>query len=152
MKCVFRFCVLSLLIFTVGFQTVNACTITVEPLRKHFRRANAVFLAEVVEIRQKPGAAESKNFISDDVTFDISETWKGDHRNRATLPASSGFICGCDSKPSRFETGRKYVVFLNNENVADICDSEPVETGGTPKTVERLDRFWFRAWARIYPF
>ena len=147
-----RFCILMLMLFTFYFQTVTACTITIEPLRKSFRRANAVFLAEVVEIKPKSNAADKNAFTSDDITFNISNSWKSDYQKRATFPASSGFICGCDSKPSQFEIGKKYIVFVNQENVADICDAEPAESGEFPAAVRRLDRFWFRAWARIYPF
>jgi len=142
---------LFVLFLMICFQSINACTSVDEPLRKTFRRTKAVFLGKIKEIKQIPLADYSKSLVDGEITFEISKTWKGDYKKQMTLAANIGWVCGCDS-PDQFKVGQEYIVFVDKQSVANFCDAEKTDTKYGSSKMKQLDSFWFRTWAKIYPF
>lgn len=141
--------VFSILIFCI--QSVNACEFTGEPLRKTFRRSKAVFIAEVKDVQFNESVDHNKSLVDGQLTFEIFSSWKGNFNNRVTLPANIANTCGCYSF-REFKTGKKYIVFVDKKSVVHICDSDEAKTESGAEKIKNLNNFWFRTWARIYPF
>ncbi len=151
MKRFFSFIASIILILMICIQITNACTFAEESLQKSFRQAKAVFLGEVKDIKLKPNSDYIKSLIDGEITFVISKSWKGNYKKQITFPANIGWACGCDS-PDQFKVGQEYIVFIDKQSVANFCDSEKADTKYGRDKVKRLDNFWFRNWAQIYPF
>ena len=55
--------------------------------------------------------------------------------------------------------GQKMLVFADKDGVVDSCNFQYVvemkdeeKIAEVKKVTDKLDSFWFRTWARIYPF
>ena len=150
----------------ICFQTVGACSQISTPLRKEFKEAKAVFVGKVIKISQyyTPDEQEKKTIprfwkegywkdkeVFSKVTFEITKKWKGGAAERREFVGVAYFSCGC-SKFIRLKEGTEYLVFATGQNFVTVCDSKDTESEFTKEKMKRLDRFWFRAWAEIYPF
>jgi len=139
------------LIAALRAQTTFGCSEVIEPFRKSFRRANAVFLAEVTEISTRANVDYKKSLVDGEISFRIINSWKGGYRESVTLAGNVGWACGC-SHPNEFTVGTKYIVAVDKMSNANFCASTNAETDYGKKMAGRLDSFWFRSWAGIYPF
>jgi hypothetical protein len=138
------------LISILCFQTASACSVVVISLRKEFRNAKDVFLGEIVSVRK------DKSY---QVTFKVLKSWKG--RNEKELTIEAFDHCPCPNRSFDFVVGKEFLVMTTLEGegknltfapcqiYAYQVDKQPDEA---KKTMKRLDDFWFRAWAQIYPF
>lgn len=159
---IYRFCVLFILSLTLFSQTSLACSIEITPLRKRFRRAESVFVGKVISIAEYNPSEKEKLLIPEytrdwkyfsKVTFEINEKWKGDVSKKQDFIAIAYFPCGCPGDDiDQFKEGEEFLVFTEDNNFVSICGSEETASGYTKKKIKRLDSFWFRKWARIYPF
>jgi hypothetical protein len=132
------------------FQTASACEVVVLSLRKEFRHSKDVFLGEIKSVEKDKSTR---------VTFKVLKSWKGRDAKELTINASE--YCACPSKSFDFILGKQFLVMTtvvgeNKQIFYDPCliytyqiDKQPDEA---EKTIKRLDSFWFRAGARIYPF
>ena len=143
---------LTVLTTSILIQTVQACSPLDEvPLRKSFRKAEAVFLAEVAKITALTNVDYEKSLVDGDISFRIIESWKGKYRDQTVLSGNVGWNCGC-AGPGEFKIGTQYIVFVDKSSNANFCDATIAELAAGKKIVGRLDSFWFRTWAGIYPF
>lgn len=135
------------------FQAAEACSIIEMPsLRKDFRQAKDVFLGEIVSLEKRENSAPI-------LTFTVKKSWKGNDAKVITIKALR--YCNCPPQSFDFQVGKKFLVMTissgeNKNLIFEACtdhvfqlDQSPVEA---KKAMKRLDRFWFRAWARVYPF
>jgi hypothetical protein len=162
MKRIFRAFASLVLASVFCFQAVNACTIKVPPFRKEFRRAESVFTGKVVKIVEaySPTAKEAASFPEgweswkyfSKITFEVKHKWKGDASDTREFVAVAFFDCGCPGGFDAFKTGEEFLVFADEKNFVWICDSYKIEDEWAKDRIKRLDSFWFRAWARVYPF
>jgi hypothetical protein len=162
MKKVIRLSVIIVLTLAVCFQSVNACTIEITPLRKEFKQAKSVFVGKVISVvEHSPSEKEThlvpkylrnwKHFSK--VTFEIMEKWKGNVSGRKEYLAVAYFMCGCPGpKLDEFKEGQKYLVFAETKNFVHICSAGNLSEDHVAKNAKRLNRFWFRVWANLYPF
>lgn len=169
MKYYFRAFILLVSLISFCFQSITACSLDIPPLRKEFRNSKLVFLGKITKIEDyyvpteqekayipkywKEISAEMKNNkIFSKVTFEIKNEWKG------SLPENKEFLsvaywgCGCPGEIDKFEIKKEYVIFSTEKNFVSVCDSFRQTIMEKPKLIKKLDDFWFRIWARIYPF
>lgn len=140
---------------------VAACTIEISPLRKDFRRANSVFTGKLLSIDAlKPNTSDEEK-IPDSwsdwkefskVKFQVERKWKGSFARELEFVAAAYYTCACDTRMSQFAVGKSYLVFAETRDFVSICSAEEIGRTTTTNTMKRLDSFWFRTWARIYPF
>lgn len=149
----------SLLVFLLLCSEAFACSISIPPLRKDFRGADAVFVGRVQSVSMVPNPDLSlipkswdnwKGF--DRITFQVERQWKGDRVKTRDYVGVSAFDCGCPGDIDQFEVGRDYLVFARTERFVTICESEEIGRGYVGEKMKRLDSFWFRSWSRINPF
>jgi len=163
MKRIFRASASLVLASIFCFQTVDACTIVVPPFRKEFRRAESVFTGKVINIvdAYSPSEKEAASFPEgweswkyfSKVTFEVKNKWKGDASGTREFIAVAFYSCGCaGQKIDSFQAGAEYLVFAREKNFVWICDSYKIEDEWAKDRIKRLGSFWFRAWARVYPF
>ncbi len=168
MKQIYWFLILFVFLLTLTFQPLNACSINISPLRKEFRAANAVFVGKVLKIEDyyTPTEREKKE-IPDDwtsgsmkdlkifskVTFAVQNKWKGNLSGKKEYVAVAYWSCGCPGvELDRFNVDVEYLIFASRKNFITVCDSFREKIEDKAKLIKKLDSFWFRTWARIYPF
>jgi hypothetical protein len=156
------------LVSALCLQTAAACTIIIPPLRKEFRKAKAVFVGKITDVsfnylptekekRDIPeywteGAWKDKNIFSK-VTVEINNEWKGGGAGKRVFVAVAQDFCACAAtKMSEFKAGEEYLFFAAGKNFVAVCDSDKTDSQWTIDKMQRLDDFWFRVWAGIYPF
>ena len=138
----------------------TACTITIVGLRKEFRRSDNVFVGEVVSVTGVRPDRLPKNLTEgfealDKIEFRIKRSWKG--KKSGTVEIYSNVFCDCPMRMLKFEKGREFVIFAN-DGFATACSYRTFDTAderyseSNRADLRRLDSFWFRAWAYIYPF
>jgi hypothetical protein len=163
MKRFFSVLALLLSISLPAYRSVIACTVNIESFRKNFRHSKQVFLGEIVAIDQVKTeelpkeireAHQDYKFLSK-ITFNVEHSWKGDRKKQIT--AYSTMFCTCPNRFDYFSIGEKYLVFLDKNAYFDSCNLNNSKADSTDDEifkgmVRRLDRFWFRTWARTYPF
>ncbi len=160
MKKVFYISVLFILNLLLCFQSINACTAPIVTLRNSFISAKYVFLGEIVSVERKedeelPEKLQDYYKALDKITFKVIKSWKGSSKNQIvnySIP-----YCPCPGREFDFVKGKKFLVFADENNFFDICDMNSVQMDSeyaeyVEKNIKRLNSFWFRTWARIYPF
>jgi hypothetical protein len=150
--------VLALFLFFFSFENSIACTVVIEPLRKTLRHSKNVFVGEIISV-DSPNEAElpkkRKEFMYlSKLTFKVDKSWKGN--NKQVIVYSSPF-CDCPMKQYNFSVGEKFLVFADRNSNYDICNLSNIQLSfdknkNSQDIIKQLDKFWFRAWARIYPF
>ena len=163
MNTMFRVCLSLLLALLFCFQDTNACTIIVPPLRKQFRDSKGVFVGKVIKLTNStyvPNESEKRDIPKvwwdeaeefSKITFEITKGWKGNFAKQQDFFSINIFSCPC-AEIRKFEEGKEYLVYAAGKNFVTICDSKEIIFAGTKDEIKHLDNFWFRTWARIYPF
>jgi hypothetical protein len=107
----------SFLIFSA--TSAIACKCIQSTPEESFERAGTVFSGRVVDVvepspaeRQSPRGNEDPNFLSGvKVTFEVSEVWKGNNKQRLVVMTSdSSASCGYS-----FQEGEEYLVYASGE-------------------------------------
>ena len=148
-------------LLSVGLTKVFACTIEVVGLRNEFRRSKNIFIGEVITVegirkdKLPTRLAENWNQL-DRITLRIKKAWKG--KQEGTVTIYSNVYCECPMRSLPLEKGAEFIIFSDGDSFASACSYRNINTshdrfkevvGGD---VRRLNNFWFRAWAGIYPF
>ncbi len=138
-------------------ESVVACSIYIPPLRRDFRKAESVFIGRVVSVNAANLTLREKEELSDfgdsrsfsRMRFQVLKKWKGARNKELEFSGIAHDFCGCPGGPmDQFVEGKEYLIFARRKTTLSVCESEPV----TNEKIARLDSFWFRTWARIYPF
>lgn len=134
-----------------------ACSIYLPPLRHDFRKAETVFVGKVLSVEPAVLTKDEEKKLSklkerelfSRIKFQIIKQWKGANVNEREYVGIAFDFCGCPDWPmDQFVEGKEYLIFAREKNTLSVCESMSV----TPEVMKRLDSFWFRTWARIYPF
>ncbi|CAN5518628.1 hypothetical protein BH18ACI3_BH18ACI3_03310 [soil metagenome] len=141
------------LLFVAFSQAVYSCTCEAPSQRKAFRKAKAIFVGQVLEIKESKNqkVAYSLGLIKVyDIKFKVEKSWKGVKNSEITVVSDNGVLV-CGGFP--FRVGEKYLVYAKGNNLIVISDCE--RTGlFTPDSKEaaNLNNFFFRLVARLLPF
>jgi len=144
--------VLILCVLSSDTMTVDACTCSAPGPRHAFRDAAVVFIGQVLETGLNPyGKLYEKGYVSK-IKFRIEKTWKGSHQSEITL-LSDYWLGTCVG--FNFEVGKKYLVYASRKQnllftYSECAPSLPLANAST--NIEKLNRFWFRFFARANPF
>ena len=91
------------------------------------------------------------------VRFRILKSWKG--QNKGEIDVYTSGYCACPPRNFPFSVGEEYLMDTDSEGFADACNEfnlvKPFDLTGENlfnDQVKRLNGFWFRTWARLYPF
>lgn len=157
-----KYVAIVLFLFLGSLQPAKACSVVEIPLRKQFRHAASVFVGKVLKVEEYslPESERSKvipeNWSSlkvfSKVTFEITNSWKGDLKKTVQLIGVASDVCACSQNVTQYQAGMEYLIFSHENNFITICDARPNGSDWAVADKKRIDRFWFRAWARILPF
>jgi hypothetical protein len=140
---------------------VHGCTVEVVGLRDEFRRSKNVFIGEVLAVegvrkdKLPTRLAEDWNQL-DKITLRIKKSWKG--KGVGTISIFSDVSCTCPMRFLTFEVGKEFVILADRDGFASACSFRNINTSDDRfnellgNDLRRLNNFWFRAWASIYPF
>src|SRR4030095_1781723 len=106
MTAISRF-ILSLTILIVCAVTIRPCTCSEPGARADFRSARAIFVGEVLSIRDREGPGL-------EIRFKVENHWKGHRDKEATAFWESIGPCG----GFLFETGRTFLVYARGKEMS----------------------------------
>lgn len=150
-------------LFLLSAKLINACEIVVIQERKEFRNAKRVFVGEIVSVKRVEDSVLVKKMNSESrfldlIKFKIERSWKGQKTKFIDVYVEP--YCLCPYRDFNFKTGQKFLVSVNKYSFASSCDTLFIEADSDnaarkkyfTEWTERLDSFWFRTWASVYPF
>ncbi|MBK9164198.1 MAG: hypothetical protein IPM21_09840 [Acidobacteria bacterium] len=157
-----RYATILVFAFALFAGTANGCVAVVSGLRKQFREANVIFTGQLIEFEERSNANIPAELLEDwktlaPVRFKIERSWKGQRSGELVLYMSP--ICDCPVRYLLPNKGDTLLVFADKDGIVDSCNYGYVlemknekQAGEAKSVMKRLDSFWFRTWARIYPF
>lgn len=139
-----------ILLVTIGEQTVSACSCGEISTRKQFRSANSVFVGQVVTIKTGSNLDAARDGDLYVAIFNVLQTCKGPSRGEFPVYFDPGLF-GCSVN---FQEGEKYLVYASHkgEFFFDAFCSRTSPVSDASKDSRRLNRFWYRLFACIFPF
>ena len=140
-------------------ESAIACTCVHQKLSKRFRKAEAVFVGTPVYVDENdPGQVKSiQNFKKGLSMLKVKKSWKGVKSETIAVELDFNTYGGNCPNLTRFEVDEDYLIFAYGKDlkVTVGCPDSAKITKGSEyphNEMKRLDRFWFRLWARIKPF
>lgn len=143
---------LALLLTSVFFsENSYACSAYTSPLKERFRKAETVFVGTVANVEPYP---PGRNWTLDGlnqytVRFKTTKTWKGAEKGEREYVVFE-LDCDCDGTLDVPKLGKEYLVTPDKHPI--VCHAVATDTERGRNEIKRLDRFWFRTWATLYPF
>ena len=131
-----------------------ACSCGDPSVRERLRDADAVFVGKVVELRP---AEPDEDFPTAQyvVRFEVERRWKGAGGRELVAVADYDQKGWCGDL--NLTEGERYLVYAPREKgrlrvYTDCGPNRDLKWEGTAAEVKRLDSFWFRFRARLYPY
>jgi|SRR5919205_65185 hypothetical protein len=147
---VFGVCVAALLLCLCSADAL-ACSCMVYSVRHNFRHSDAVFVGKVVEVTPLE-PTDDFPLAASLVRFEVERRWKGARGREVTAVADVG-MAGC--APLSLSVGESFLIFAPREkgrlHVTTWCGPS-MKVGNAAEEMKRLDSFWLRASARLYPY
>ena len=133
-----------------GTLTVYACSCADPSVRQKFRRADAVFLGEIVgKADAEPNAYAYVHLVQ----FKVEKSWKGAARSGLKILFEFDMPGMCGDLP--LTVGEKYLIYADRlkEGLVARIDCGPNRVASdVPDEIRKLDGFLFRMSARLYPY
>lgn len=150
-----RICSFLLALFSMAaffMLDAYACDENISSLKERYRKAESIFVGTVESLEAYP---KGRNWTLDGfnaytVRFKTTKTWKGGEdsaREYVVMEAS----CGCPDMSIMFKQEKEYLVFAPEEDLV-ICNAVATDTKRAEEEMKKLNRFWFRTWATVFPF
>jgi hypothetical protein len=131
-----------------------ACSCGEFSVRQKFRSSDAVFVGRVVELTPF-GPTKEFPLAMHLVRFEVERRWKGARGREVTAVADfdSPGMCG----DLKLEVGGRYLIYAPSEKgrlrvYADCGPNLDLKWKEAAGEMKRLDSFWLRAKARLYPY
>jgi hypothetical protein len=83
------------------------------------------------------------------VRFNTTKTWKGAEKGAREYVL---FEADCDCKGTSELPGLGKEYLFTPDKDPSVCDAFATDTERVRNEIKRLNRFWFRTWAVLYPF
>ena len=134
-------------------QAAYSCSCEAPSQRKAFRKANAIFVGQVLEIRDSKNqkVADSLGLVKVyDIKFKVEKSWKGVKNSEITVVSDNGvLVCyGFD-----FRVGEKYLVYANEKDLVVISHCmRTVPIKAADEDIPKLNNFFYRLATRLLPF
>lgn len=152
-----RICVLIFIWLVFSGLEVFSCTCGYVSPRTFYRKANAIFIGQVIGIGE--GLNSSYGVPVYPVTFKVEKSWKGQKNSEITISTydvnvvDSTRVCG----GFNLVQGEKYLVYAYGKKLSVSTSScspptLPVSSQSASDEIKRLNSLWFRLKARLIPF
>jgi hypothetical protein len=131
-----------------------SCECNIERHRKDFRKANAVFIGRVLDIKTN----ENYDSQKDDLAFykirlKVVKSWKGADASEITILSNNGPFSTCGG--FEFHKNDEYLIYAFGKNkvALSFCTrSGPIKREYAAEYMKELNSPWFRFKARVWPF
>jgi hypothetical protein len=144
---------LLLALLTCSAPIAFSCSCADPSQREKFREANTVLLGEVTEIRESKETDKNFSTYPFLVRFKVERQWKGAKKQEfvALADYDNPGMCG----DLDLKVGERFLIYAYREKgrlliVTDCGPNRRAEYA--EEEIEKLDSFWFRMFARLYPF
>lgn len=144
------FLMLLLVVPSIGCSCVDS------PLKERFRNATAVFVGGLYDIDEgdKPNV---QNYRDGTPVLLVKRSWKGIGKELVAIDFDFPKQIGACPLLDHFDEGVDYLVFAYGKDLeirAQCSDTHKLtnEYTGINRDMRRLDSFWFRFGARVWPF
>jgi len=141
--------------------TSHACECMIRPVSERFRESKVIFVGRLAASDISESTVQ--NFGEDRYVFEVTRRFKGLSKDYVAIgfdmeQIQTGGMC---VNLSHFEFDRDYLIFAYGKEltVQSVCtDSVRLKSGSpsrdelTQKELKKLDSFWFRTKARLWPF
>ena len=144
---------LGFLLLFASSQAIYPCSCEAPNQRKAFRKAKAIFIGQVLEIKESKNqkVADSLGLVKVyDIKFKVHKSWKGVKNSEITVVSDNGvLVCyGFD-----FRLGEKYLVYANEDDLVVISHCErTVPLAAASEDIPKLNNFFYRLVSRLLPF
>ena len=158
MKAVFSGVILVLCIIFLA-ESALACTCVVNSLSKRFRKAEAVFVGSLADYEDGL-TSNIQNFKEGIPILKIKKAWKGVKREYVAVDfdfdGATGGGAGC-TWFYQFKKDKDYLIFAYGKGLrvtVECSDSRELKAkyDWTTEELGKLDSFWYRTKARLWPF
>jgi hypothetical protein len=141
-------------ILTFSSQVVYSCTCTAANQRRSFKDAAVVFIGRVIEVSPiKEDISYNEGFpLALKVKLNVEKSWKRKKRSDITV-LSQQYTGWCGG--FNFNPGERYLLYAYAEDkwlIADSVCARSSPLSQASEQVKNLNNFWYRLFARIYPF
>jgi hypothetical protein len=117
--------------------SVYCCECETPSQSKAFRKASAVFVGKVIDIRDSNVSIVEGSNYSVAVTFEVSQYWKGTRNLQLTIHTEQGAL-SCN--PFKFELGKEYLVYAREKQfIVWIGCSRSLPLSATPDATQELN-------------
>lgn len=143
-------------------ESAYGCSCVILPLAKRFRQSEAIFVGRLAD--DYDGAKSTvQNFDENRPVFEVTKRLKGISKTYVAINLDWDEIAKGGMCPTlvRFEENKDYLIFAYGDNltIQSVCsDSRKTETQSpdwdkhTASEIRKLESFWFRTRARLWPF
>lgn len=149
------------LVLCISFFTESAfaCTCIINSLSKRFRKAEAVFVGTFGEYENE-STSDVQNFKKGLPILEVKKAWKGIKKEYVAVDfdfeGATGGGVGCPWF-YRLEKEKDYLIFAYGKELkvlVECSDSRELTAkyDWTSEELGKLDSFWFRTKARLWPF
>jgi hypothetical protein len=144
------------LFVNLGFINTLACQPVPISHYKYFRKAKAVFIGKVLDIKPNDGPdAEARRYFPYKIKFSVEKSWKGKATEITVISDANTSMCTA----GEFKQGEKYLVYAFGKNleVTTYIGNRTRLLGKALDEIERkefedLDSFWFRLKSTLWLF
>lgn len=155
MKAIFQITIFFTLL-TICSSLAYACECDEWSQRRKFRDADAVFVGEVLEFKERAGINTNKDFefFPYQVTFKVEKQWKGKRQSEISAFADlkGGGMCQGFEMP----VGKRFLIYAPRKSgqlLVRRSFCSPNEDADLAKDeIKNLSNFFFRAYTFFYPF
>lgn len=143
---------LVLLLTAFSTSIAYSCSCADPSVRQKFRMSDLVFVGQVIDYTDAPPTKEASVMYS--VTLKVEKQWKG--AKKPEIKVWWGFDSPGMCNDLSLVKGEKYLIYTNREKdgyggVEPDCGTN-YRAKYHEKEIEQLDKFWFRFYARLFPF
>jgi hypothetical protein len=136
----------------LGALEVQACSCAEPGQREKFRKADVIFLGEIIGSRFV-NATDKDSMLGATATFSVKHQWKGSNQKQIHLLLTFDLPGMCGDMP--LTPGLQYLVYANHEKEGLVSDTDcgpNIPAANASKDINNLNSFWFRLSARLWPF
>lgn len=152
MKYFFQINTFVILVF--GFNLiVSACSCADPSQRERFRASNAVYLGEVVEIKDTKESSEELKMYFYSVKFKVEKQWKGKKSEEITVLASYDSPGWCGDLNLR--VGVRFLIYARKSAGKLVVHQDcPISRTAeyAKDEIKNLNNIFFRTYSFVFPF
>ena len=139
-------------VLVVCSAPVEACSCAEPSQREKFRKADLVFVGEIVEFHYLKDVPKDSDFVQS-VNFTVKRQWKGSKQKQINVLLNLDIPGICNDMP--LAVGRRYLMYAYREKEGWVsgtdCGPNILESDAVGD-IKNLNSFWFRFWARLWVF